>query len=104
MGNSHLGVVANYRSISCREALTFETTKGEFGLPWVKYRSIPERLGRPLHGIYDIYEAFGGGMGEMIDRVRKREASATPSGNVHLSSRALPLREKTSDRSPGDEY
>lgn len=78
MGNSHLGVVANYRSISCREALTFETTKGEFGLPWVKYRSIPERLGRLLHGIYDIYEAFGGGMGEMIDRVRKRVASATP--------------------------
>ena len=55
------GVIANYRSISHREALTFRTMKGEFGLLGVDYRGTPERLGRLLHG---IYEACGGGMGE----------------------------------------
>ena len=95
--NSRSGVVANYRSISHSEALTFRETTDEFGTSWVMYCGVPEILGRLLHG---IYEACGKGMRENGGSAKETRCPATPKcGNVHPLPRALPIREKIPDRS-----
>ena len=80
MGNSRLGVVTNYRSISHRDALTLKATKGEFELLGIDRRSAPERFGRLLHG---IYKACGRGMEENGGSTEETCGVSHKCGNVH---------------------
>lgn len=74
--------------------MTFWEVKGKSRFSWTKYHDVPGKIGRLLHG---IYEAFGRGVGGMVDRLRKRAASATLM--LTLVPRARPLRENIPDRS-----